>query len=443
MYQNGSAQQRYPDRSAYAGLAPELSDEDRNAYIASGKAITYLGKMERDGSCGLERGSVYGAAVAIPQIARSSGWSGTMSALAVRSYMFLVLNIILQLFLLCMIAESEILGSAFAGKVHLCDFGADMEKCPAEAQNCRGPGGTTISAPRLYSFDVWSTRVYIRDSLVALFADRKEEISEIVDPGEYGIENYYCRAACCFIFMMGMMDDLHKTLGLAILLWHVPSDRSKWVKYEPPSWATREHAKRVHGWCELDLVKYGVGGMPFRWKIANLLFVFVPKILIWWILATLGMHFLMETAGIVDSIMNSMALTFVINLDEMIFIVFTTVPVKHMMDNLEDHALFNLESEEGESEEDTLTRYMRAEFGSNKWKSFFNLLLPKRLLMVLLLMAAFVWNYYRMNCNRAEDGSLVSKPMRLPTVVRFNPIGLFTERFQAEEDAYWTMPTGS
>mmetsp|Transcript_45858 Transcript_45858/g.116604 ORF Transcript_45858/g.116604 Transcript_45858/m.116604 type:complete len:444 (-) Transcript_45858:11-1342(-) len=443
MQQKNSGRDRYPDRSAYAGLTLELSDEDRNAYIASGKAISYLMKMENDGSCGLEKGSVYGAAVAIPQIARSAGWSGTMTALAIRSYMFLMMNIFIQGFLLCMIAEDEILGSAFAGKVHLCDFGAKMEDCPQGAPNCKGPGGTTFSAPRLYGFDVWSTRVYVRDSLAAIFPDRAKEIHELVDPGEYGLENYYCRATCCFIFMMAMMDDMHKTLSLAVLLWHVPSDNSKWVRYEAPEWATKEHAKRVHAWCELDLVKFGVAGMPFRWKTANFVFIFIPKMLIWWVLASLGMHFLMETAGIVDVIMNSMALTFIINLDEMIFMVLTTVPVKHMMDNLEDYALFELEDEEREKDDDILTNYLRQEFGTNKWKRFGKLLLPKRLCTVLLLLTFFIWNYYRLHCDELEDGSLVSKPLRLPTVVRFNPISFFTDRFPAKADAYWTMPTAS
>mmetsp|Transcript_69509 Transcript_69509/g.180402 ORF Transcript_69509/g.180402 Transcript_69509/m.180402 type:complete len:444 (-) Transcript_69509:60-1391(-) len=443
MYQKNSARDRYPDRSSYAGLALELSDEDRNAYVASGKAIGYLEKMDRDGSCGLERESVYGAAVALPQIARSAGWSGTMTALAIRSYAFLLLNIFLQLFLLCMIAEDEILGSAFAGKVHLCDFGAKMENCPEGAPNCQGPSGTTFSAPRLYSFDVWSTRVYVRDSLAALFPDRKKEIHELVDPGEYGLENYYCRAACCFIFVMGLMDDLHKSLGLAILLWNVPSDNSKWVRYEVPDWAAKEHAKRVHSWCELDLVKFGVAGMPVGWKIANLIFIFVPKMLIWWILGHLGMHFLMETAGIVDSIMNSMALTFVINLDEMIFQVLTTLPVKHIMDNLEEYALFQLEDEERETDDDILARFMHTELGKQKWKRFVSLLLPKRLVTVVFLWSFFVWNYYRLNCETKPDGSSVSKPLRLPTVVRFNPLSFFTDNYQAEHDPYWTMPEGS
>mmetsp|Transcript_2418 Transcript_2418/g.5757 ORF Transcript_2418/g.5757 Transcript_2418/m.5757 type:complete len:238 (-) Transcript_2418:729-1442(-) len=136
-----SARDRVPDRSSYHGLSLELSENDRNAYIACGKALKYLTKVESHGACGLEKSSVYGAAVAIPQIARSSGWSATLTASSILSYFFLLLNISLQVYLLTVVAEAEILGSAFAGKMHLCDMGAKLEACPGP-KDCQGPGGT-------------------------------------------------------------------------------------------------------------------------------------------------------------------------------------------------------------------------------------------------------------------------------------------------------------
>merc|ERR1712014_297202 len=99
----------------------------------------------------------------------------------------------------------------------------------------------------------------------------------------------------------------------------------------------------------------------------------------------------METAGIVDVIMNSMALTFILNIPEMVFRVFTTVPVRHMMEHLDDYELFSTEDEEQESDDDALSRYQREEFGSEKWSRFLKLLLPKRVLYVTLMMAAFYW----------------------------------------------------
>ncbi|CAL1163525.1 unnamed protein product [Cladocopium goreaui] len=45
--------------------------------------------------------------------------------------------------------------------------------------------GTTYSMPRLYSFPIWSTRVFVRDSLKAVFPDLADQIDAKVDPGEY------------------------------------------------------------------------------------------------------------------------------------------------------------------------------------------------------------------------------------------------------------------
>eukprot|EP00439_Symbiodinium_sp_Y106_P074806 s169_g14.t1 len=82
----------------------------------------------------------------------------------------------------------------FAGQMHLCDFGASVKACP-DASNCVGPSGTVYTPARLYSFPIWSTRVFVRDSMKAVFPEYAEKIDEQVDPGEYGLENYTCRLA--------------------------------------------------------------------------------------------------------------------------------------------------------------------------------------------------------------------------------------------------------
>jgi len=296
-----------------------MNDSDRNAYVACGKALDYLMKMEIDGSVGLERGSVYGAAVAIPQIARSAGWSGTMMALAARSYFFLILNILVQGFLLSMIGEEANIMHPYSSRMHLCDFGANLQDCPDSA-NCNGPGGTTMTYSRLYDYTTWSTRKFVGEALTDLFPNRAKDIAQFADPGEYGLEDYYCRLVCCFIFSMAVMNELYVTLGLLRLLWCLPSSDDKWVRFRPPEWdADKSRAKQIFGWTELDLVKFGVAGLPVYWKVINFVVVFIPKMCLWTVLVSSGFHFLMETSGIVDVIMNSMALTFILSLDELVF----------------------------------------------------------------------------------------------------------------------------
>merc|ERR1712176_553065 len=92
----------------------------------------------------------------------------------------------------------------FSGQMHLCDYGADISQCP-KGTNCKGPGGTDFSYPRLYNFQAWSTRNFVHNALAALLPDQKDLIAQHADPGEYGLENYWIRALCIWFFVMSMM----------------------------------------------------------------------------------------------------------------------------------------------------------------------------------------------------------------------------------------------
>jgi len=411
-----------------------------NAHVAAGKAISFLMKVEQTGYLGVEKGSVYGAAIAIPQIARSVGWSATMTGLAMRSYIFLAFNVFVQTFLISVMNEEAHIMNPFAGKMHLCDFGASISSCP-DGANCRGPGGTIYTYTRLYGFSAWSTRAFVRDALKALFPERTEDVDAAADPGEYGVEDYYCRLVCCLIFMMGVVDDLWSSIGLASLLYHLPVAEESWIRYEVPDWMEKEQAKKIHNWSELDLVRFRVAGMPLVWKLVNLSCVFLPKVYIWWTLVSTGFHFLMETAGIVDLVVNCMALSFVLSIDEMIFSRLATMASKHMMCNLEDLALFDTHVEEHETEEEVVSRYDREEFGRKKWKILL-LVLPRRLMAISALMAFFICKYYYNNCQWQGDGSWISKPIFMPESVTYNPLsfihGLFLD---ASVVPLWEMPS--
>lgn len=418
-------------------------DPRMNARVAASKAISILMKMEEEGYCGVEKDSVYGAAVAVPQIARSAGWPKTLVGLTIRVYTFLMVNFLLQMFLVCVINEEAIIMNAYSGQMHLCDFGATIEQCPGRP-DCLGPGGTEITGPRLYSYGLWSTRSFVRDSLKNIFPHKAEEIEQKVDPGEYGMENWWCRVVCCFLFMMAVVDDLRASIELGYLLFLIPSESSYWIRYETPEWADKEHAKAVHGWGELDLVKFQIRGMPTKWKFINLLCIFIPKVLLWYAVTSAGFRFLMETAGIVDLVVNAMALTFVLSIDEMIIERFGTVATKHMMERLEAWPLFDTDREETESMEEAYERHCEEETDSTAFLGdckLLVLLLPKRLLFVVLLMVIFMIKYYISNCNLSEDGFWVSKDMYLPKRVRWDPFSLLTTGSDDfEPEPFWTMP---
>merc|ERR1711963_1238204 len=131
-----------------------------------------------------------------------------MTALAYRSVLMLFVNYLLRGSAIVFIGEESQVMDRLSGKMHLCDFGRNLEHCPF-GEACTGPGGEKYSASTLYSFDIWNVRKWMKESLVAVIDGtdlakngKKEKAEELFAPGEYGMENYWCRMLACFIFMM-------------------------------------------------------------------------------------------------------------------------------------------------------------------------------------------------------------------------------------------------
>jgi len=325
--------------------------------------------------------------------------------------------------------------------MHLCDFGANVQDCPG-GSNCVGPSGTIFKPERIYDFNTWNTRMYVRQALLDIFPAHKEVIHAKVDPGEYGMENYYCRLACVLLFMFSVMDDMKQTAGLITLLCKVPSEAENWIAYDPPDWEDKHKAKQIHGWSELDLVKFRVAGMPIEWKVVNFVMVVVPKTLLWWGVVSTGVHFLMETANIVDLVVNTMSLSWLLEIDEMIFERLTTVASKTIMGALEDYPLFDTDDVEHEDDDKAYERFIHEEHGKT-WhdEQLIALMMPKRFFFVIGLTAFFVAGYYFHNCEMWSNGSFVSVPMALP--LEGLNLGLMRTIFGEPTDGqrYWEMPS--
>jgi len=390
-------------------LPSGVSDEEFNAHIAAGKAMDAL-LMQAKGTCYIEQGSVYGAAVALPQFARTSGWSVHYTALAIRSYAFLLANILLQGFLVYMIAKEERINDKFGLQMHLCNFGAGLPNCP-EGPDCIGPRGTSYTPERLYDWEMWRSRTFIRDSLAALFPERLDEINKLVDPGEYGLESYWLRLACCFLFVMGLWPDLVGSMHLLNLLWQVPTAHESWMLYlgSPPD--PTENAGLAPS-EEINNVKFRVAGMPAHWKFFNALFVAFPKILLWLLMVDMGTLFLMETAGIEDMIMNAVALSFILSIDELICASLFSDTSKNMLEHIEPLPLF--EAAVFEDDRDVWERHQIR----RRWNIFsfelYNQIFSVRLFSMIGATAFFQVKYFREHCEHQEDGSWVAKTLREP-----------------------------
>merc|ERR1712232_86304 len=141
----------------------------------------------------------------------------------------------------------------------------------------------------------WNIQNFVKNSLKAVLPDKEDLIDKTVDPGEYGMENSFCRFTCLFIFTMAMVNELYSIMDLASLHYHVPTKRDLWVKYVPLSQAD---VPRMQKFLALGLVEFQTAGMPLLWKIWNMLGIFLPKVVVWWFAVWEGYRLLMETAGI-------------------------------------------------------------------------------------------------------------------------------------------------
>jgi hypothetical protein len=426
---------------AYNVIDPEIY----NAEIAAGKAMCLLQKTAR-GHVNIEAASIYGVAVALPQFARTAGYSMYYVGLVVRAYIFLGLNIVLQGFILYMMSKEERVMSKYAGQMHLCDFGAHIGNCPG-APNCLGPGGTAYTPPRLYPFDLWSTRVYVRDALRVLFPERAEEIDANVDPGEYGLESYYLRVLSCMLFVMGCWNEMASINNMYTLLRHIPTEDQPWICYELPQWTdNKEQAKAMMGWTELDLVKFKIRGMPLGWKVVNYVFVLFPKCYLFFLTLDVGVVFLLETAVIEDMIINAVALAFILALDEMMCSCLVSPVSLYMCGKLEPFDLVDESAEENWTDKECFDKQQRDKdyhwYSAKLWHFIF----PQRLVTISLTTLFFVIKYYWEHCEQGEDGGIVSKTIFAPKSIDFSVLsflcGPFPNFFQVDttNTVLWTMP---
>jgi len=197
-------------------------------------------------------------------------------------------------------------------------------------------------------------------------------------------------------------------MGLVRLLRHVPTEGGDWMYYvsSPGSSEPELSGNRM---VTLDGVRLRIAGIPFCWKVFNFIFILLPKMLFCFKTAELGISFLMNTSDITDSIVNSMALVFILNIDELVFDTFTAEKTKYMMDKTEP---FHLNA--GAGEKQALESTILFHDGRCQQSYWCPDLFPNRLLCVLFLTSFFLSLYYWTHCQRGEDGTWVSQPVYLP-----------------------------
>lgn len=412
--------------------SPQHLEEEANRRTCTTIAKIFL-EVKADYLIEIDSGSVYGSAFVIPQIARSTNWSPRMVTATLRCYFFLALNCFLQWMLVYeLMRESQVMNK-FAGMMWLCDFGGQKRGCP-DADGCIGPGGTRIEPSRMYGFSQWSLQTYVRDALLAMFPEFAAAINENVDPGEYGLESQECRLLCTTLFVFAVTREFTGCIRMIQLLHHVPLANGCWV-YED----------------EEGDVHLKIAGIPLIWKVINFMVVLFPRFLLWTFMCRTGFLFLMETAGMENTIVNATALCFILDIDELIYEAFSTDLTKHMLDMLEGFEL-PIDKTAKHMPVDRDPQYQTvsgalekngkdviAETAIDRYCS--KALVPYMVIQAVAIWCYFSWVYYSTHCFKSSDGTYVSKPMYLPKSTDFSQLSAFLPNLfpvEADEKPYWT-----
>jgi len=240
-----------------------------------------------------------------------------------------------------------------------------------------------------------------------------DQVHENFDPGEFGMENYYCRFLASLIFMTAEIKEFCKTAELIVVLWKTPSRSESWVY-------------RVH--CEhkdpTKSLRFITAGIPRMWKVFYFVFLVLPKSVLLYNVCWMGLRFLMETAGIFKVLMSAAAMDFILNIDELLFDYLGSVTSKRIMSQLKGFPI------PGDSRKNNIGLFQAAK-----------LALPSQLIMTLLGLLVFEARYYLLNCE-FTDGMWVSKPMYLPKSAYYTFVHFITGKIEFEGDPIWQMPSG-
>jgi len=345
--------------------------------------------------------------------------------------------------LLTFVSKEERVMDNFGGQMSLCDFGKTIDDCEGEA--CMGPGGTELTdASRLYSWNMWTNRRFLRDSMKAVFPDQAKKIDELVDPGEYGLESYVCRLLCVAVFVISITPEIRLCFRVGELLFKLPSSNDSWILLT--------NAEDVEPTKFLSTVKVKVAGMSVLWKVINFFIVFLPKVILVSMTATSGVTFLMDTAGIDDIIVNSVALGFLLNLDELITDCLLSEQANQLLDICVDYEIENEKDEELRGSTEVWDQAKTLErFGDQQALSYSmrkNLveifwIHVNKFYLAAFFVIALVCHYYEGHCV-FESGRWISKTMYSPKNLDYNTINAFFGNFKPPieyDKPYWTMPT--
>merc|ERR1712167_134296 len=121
-----------------------------------------------------------------------------------------------------------------------------------------------------------------------------------------------------------------------------------------------------------------------------------------------------------------MALTFILNIDEMICETLTTSATRFVLEHLEEMPLYDDSEHEGMSYEESIGHHETG--GNNDLLRNIRFAFPMKLCVTIALTALIVGEYYMRNCNKTEDGRYVSVTMHFPASISYSVLAFLFPR---------------
>jgi len=272
---------------------------------------------------GLSPQSVYTASIVFPQIARSSGYQLTYVAISLKMICLTIICFVLQLIFVISLWQASVYRPTQGGGPHMCTYGQDT----GNSQQT-GPLGITINPDRS-NLESNYKMLIIRNTLWEVLRHLNITNSAI-GPVEFGTESASCRGAAVAAFFFSIILEVSSMWSTAVFLVRSPTLHSRneyhaeqWISLAEPNLFTG-NLRSVLGKSDLDCVTFKMAGMPLCWKILWAWPVLLCRQVIIATVAYVGFYFLMNTGGIVDLVLNCIALVFIVDMDKLSFAAFAT-----------------------------------------------------------------------------------------------------------------------
>jgi len=336
----------------------------------------------------LQEDSIFSASLAVPMIARSTGYARSFTVTAIK---------LMCLTLLCIMIQAIVLEKLYRtamrkmpkldGQPGMCTYGQD----PGSADKAYGPSGVLydpLEANVEYDFDMYIIRNTLAEMLLHEPFKSKNLTNPRIGPVEYGLESASCRLVCIAVFALGIFQHYQYIAAVVGFLWNSPTtfkpwdlgdrdteaETERWIEcqedklliredkvtkairkaeaavsnvankmsnaevYQPSR--TGEEVEAAETIEEMEHTSFKMNGMPwsfkFLWAWPLTMCIRAPLIVA---VAYFGLVFLMSTGSIVDLLLNSLALNFLLEVDVLVFTAFGTGMSKDILARMEPFVL--------------------------------------------------------------------------------------------------------